>query len=49
MSDDNELLARIRAGAINEFAALEPHWLHTEDGSDCVVLFQAARLVGWPG
>ncbi|MSU23785.1 MAG: 50S ribosomal protein L3 N(5)-glutamine methyltransferase [Opitutus sp.] len=27
-----------------EFAALEPHWLHTEDGSDCVVLFQAARL-----
>jgi ribosomal protein L3 glutamine methyltransferase len=27
-----------------EFAALQPHWLHTEDGSDCVVLFQAARL-----
>jgi ribosomal protein L3 glutamine methyltransferase len=32
-------------GEINrEFAALEPHWLHTEDGTDCVVLFQAARL-----
>lgn len=28
-----------------EFAAFEPHWLHTHDGSDCVVLFQAARLV----
>jgi ribosomal protein L3 glutamine methyltransferase len=27
-----------------EFAALDPHWLHTEDGTDCVVLFQAARL-----
>lgn len=29
-----------------EFAALDPHWLHTEDESDCVVLFQAARLAG---
>ena len=27
-----------------EFAALEPHWLHTEDGSNCVVRFQTARL-----
>jgi ribosomal protein L3 glutamine methyltransferase len=27
-----------------EFAGHEPHWLHTADGSDCVVLFQAARL-----
>jgi len=32
--------------AINrEFAALDPHWLQTEDGSDCVVLFQAHRLM----
>ena len=34
----------LRAAIEREFAALEPHWLHTEDGSDCVVLFQAARL-----
>lgn len=27
-----------------EFHALEPHWFHTEDGSDCVCLVQAARL-----
>lgn len=32
-------------GAIDrEFAKFEPHWLHTDDGSDCVCLFQAARL-----
>ncbi|HZZ59220.1 MAG TPA: 50S ribosomal protein L3 N(5)-glutamine methyltransferase [Opitutaceae bacterium] len=32
-------------GAVErEFAAYDPHWLHTADGSDCVVLFQAARL-----
>ena len=34
----------LRPAIDREFAALEPHWLHTEDGSDCVVLFQAARL-----
>ena len=34
----------LRSAVDREFAALEPHWLHTEDGSDCVVLFQAARL-----
>ena len=27
-----------------EFSRLEPHWFHTEDGSDCVCLIQAARL-----
>ena len=26
-----------------EFGRLEPHWFHTEDGSDCVCLIQAAR------
>lgn len=32
--------------AINqEFAALKPEWLPTDDGSDCVVLFRAARLL----
>jgi ribosomal protein L3 glutamine methyltransferase len=31
--------------AINcEFAPLEPHWLHTEDGSDCICVIHAARL-----
>jgi ribosomal protein L3 glutamine methyltransferase len=34
----------LRRAIDREFAALEPHWLHTHDGSDCVVLFQAARL-----
>ena len=36
----------LRAAIDREFAALEPHWLHTHDGSDCVVLFQAAHLSG---
>jgi len=39
----------LRAAIDREFTAFEPHWLHTEDGSDCVVLFQAARLAAWPG
>ena len=34
----------LRAAIDREFGALEPHWLPTHDGSDCVVLFQAARL-----
>ena len=34
----------LRAAIEREFAACEPHWLATEDGADCVVLFQAARL-----
>ncbi|MDO8541693.1 MAG: 50S ribosomal protein L3 N(5)-glutamine methyltransferase [Opitutaceae bacterium] len=34
----------LRRAIDREFAALEPHWLHTADGTDCVVLFQAARL-----
>jgi len=29
-----------------EFGRLEPHWFHTEDGTDCVCLIQAARLSG---
>ena len=36
----------LRADIDREFAAFEPHWLHTGDGTDCVVLFQAARLRG---
>jgi len=34
----------LRPAIDREFAALEPHWLQTEDGADCVCLFQAARL-----
>lgn len=34
----------LRPAIDREFRALEPHWLHTHDGSDCVVVFQAARL-----
>ena len=32
-----------------EFAALEPHWLHTADGADCVCVIHAARLARWRG
>lgn len=32
-----------------EFAALEPHWLHTADGADCVCVIHAARLAAWQG
>ncbi len=34
----------LRAAIEREFAALQPEWLETEDGSDCVVLLRAARL-----
>lgn len=34
----------LRQAIEREFAAAEPHWLMTADGTDCVVLFQAARL-----
>jgi ribosomal protein L3 glutamine methyltransferase len=34
----------LRAAIDREFGALEPHWLPTHDGSDCVVLFRAEQL-----
>ncbi len=34
----------LREAIDHEFAALEPHWLHTEDGSDCICLFHAKHL-----
>jgi ribosomal protein L3 glutamine methyltransferase len=42
-------IVAIEVGALHdevnrEFRRSEPHWLHTADGSDCVVIFQAARL-----
>jgi len=36
----------LRSAMDREFAALEPHWLHTEDGADCVCVIHAARLLG---
>ena len=37
----------LRAAMDREFAALEPHWLATEDGADCVCVIHAARLKAW--
>jgi len=37
----------LRAAMDREFAALDPHWLHTTDGSDCVCVIHAARLKTW--
>jgi ribosomal protein L3 glutamine methyltransferase len=34
----------LRAAMDREFAALDPHWLHTEDGADCVCVIHAPRL-----
>jgi ribosomal protein L3 glutamine methyltransferase len=34
----------LRAAIDREFAALKPQWLQTQDGSNCVVLFHAAKL-----
>jgi ribosomal protein L3 glutamine methyltransferase len=34
----------LRAAIDREFAGLSPHWLPTEDGSDCICLFPAAQL-----
>jgi ribosomal protein L3 glutamine methyltransferase len=39
----------LRAVMDREFAALELHWLHTGDGSDCVCVVGAARLRAWKG
>ena len=36
----------VREAIVGEFAALQPHWLPTEDGTDSVCLFHAARLGG---
>jgi ribosomal protein L3 glutamine methyltransferase len=37
----------LREAMDREFAVLEPHWLHTHDGSDCVCVINAARLKAW--
>jgi ribosomal protein L3 glutamine methyltransferase len=37
----------LRAAMDRRFAELEPHWLHTADGEDCVCVIQQARLAAW--
>jgi ribosomal protein L3 glutamine methyltransferase len=39
----------LRAAMDRTFPELDLHWLHTEDGEDCVCVVQAARLVKWRG
>jgi ribosomal protein L3 glutamine methyltransferase len=39
----------LRAAMDTVFPELDLHWLHTEDGEDCVCLVQAARLKNWRG
>ena len=39
----------LRAAMDRAFPELDLHWLHTEDGEDCVCLIQAARLLSWRG
>jgi ribosomal protein L3 glutamine methyltransferase len=39
----------LRAAMDKAFPELDLHWLHTEDGEDCVCLIQAVRLKNWRG
>lgn len=39
----------LRAAMDRNFPELDLHWLHTEDGEDCVCVVQAARLRGFAG
>ncbi len=39
----------LRAAMDRAFPELDLHWLHTEDGEDCVCIAQAARLAKWRG
>lgn len=39
----------LRAAMDKAFPELDLHWLHTEDGEDCVCLVQAVRLIAWKG
>lgn len=39
----------LRAAMDAAFPGLDLHWLHTEDGEDCVCLVQAVRLKNWRG
>ena len=39
----------LRAAMDRAFPELDLHWLHTEDGEDCVGVISAARLAKWRG
>jgi ribosomal protein L3 glutamine methyltransferase len=39
----------LRAAMDRVFPELDLHWLHSEDGEDCVCVIQAARLFSWRG
>jgi len=39
----------LRAAMDRAFPELDLHWLHTEDGEDCVCVVSAARLEKWRG
>ena len=39
----------LRAAMDQVFPELDLHWLHTEDGEDCVCVIQAAKLKNWRG
>ncbi len=39
----------LRAAMDRAFPELDLHWLHTEDGEDCVCVVPAARLAKWRG
>jgi ribosomal protein L3 glutamine methyltransferase len=39
----------LRAAMDRAWPELDLHWLHTEDGEDCVCVVQAGRLKGWAG
>lgn len=39
----------LRAAMERVFPELDPHWLHTADGEDCVCVIPAARLLNWRG
>jgi len=39
----------LRQAMDRAFPELDPHWLHTQDGEDCVCVVQAQRLQAWRG
>lgn len=42
-------VGQAKAALAVAFAELDPHWLHTGDGEDCVCVITAARLRAWSG
>lgn len=42
-------VGQAKAALDRAFPELEPHWLHTQDGEDCVCVITAARLRAWGG